>query len=76
YFVFQDSAERNRIISLFAENNVQLFLVGHTHERHISNLGFSEENFPALFKSRAFFVIHIDESDFENIVIGIEEIYF
>lgn len=76
YFVFQDSAERNRIISLFAENNVQLFLVGHTHERHISNLGFSEENFPALFKSRAFFLIHIDENDFENMVTGIEEIYF
>ena len=40
------------------------------------NKYFSEENFPALFKSRAFFVIHIDESDFENIVTGIEEIYF
>ena len=76
YFVFQDSAERNRIISLFSENNVQLLLVGHTHERHTSNLGFSEENFPALFKSRAFFVIHIDESDFENMITGIEEIYF
>ena len=76
YFVFQDSAERNRIISLFSENNVQLLLVGHTHERHISNLGFSEENFPALFKSRTFFIIRIDETDSENIVTAIEEIHF
>lgn len=48
YFVMQDSNERNKLISLFAKNNVRLYLGGHIHEYLKSDYGsFLELNVPA-----------------------------
>lgn len=63
YFAFQDTKERNNLINDFATNNTLVYVTGHTHERHYSDLGgFKEENVDALFYNKTFSVMHMDQT--------------
>ncbi len=62
YFSLQDSLERNRLIHLFARNNVKAVLTGHTHKETVSDFGkFMEYNHPGYFARGGWGVISIDE---------------
>ncbi len=77
YFIFQNTVERNTLISVLASNNCVGLYDGHTHERHTSEIGFVEENIGALFKDKKFYVLHIEGGDiFGKPTVTIEEISF
>ena len=60
---FQDTHEADRLFSLFAKNRVQLIMEGHSHAYRKNDFGtFTEFNLPSYVHSRAWGVIHIDES--------------
>ncbi len=60
---FQDTHEADKLLSLFAKNRVQLILVGHSHAFRKNDFGsFTEFNLPSYVHSRAWGVIHIDET--------------
>lgn len=62
YFSLQDSMERNRLIHLFARNNVKAVLTGHTHKETVSDFGkFMEYNHPGYFARGGWGIISIDE---------------
>ena len=61
YFVMQDTDERNRFISLLGEEDTIAIVDGHTHQEHVSNLGFIEYNVPGYLEKRAFAIMYVDE---------------
>ncbi|MBP5359413.1 MAG: metallophosphoesterase [Treponema sp.] len=59
----QDTHEADRIFTIFARNNVLLYLCGHSHAFRNNNYGsFTEYNLPSYLHSRAWGLIHIDET--------------
>ncbi|MBO4321088.1 MAG: metallophosphoesterase [Treponema sp.] len=59
----QDTHEADKVLTLFAQNNVRLVMEGHSHAFKCNDFGsFTEFNVPSYVHSRAWGVIHIDES--------------
>lgn len=64
YFCLQNTAERNRLISLFAKNKVIAVMTGHTHEKHTDNFGsFTEYNIPSLLDKRKWALVKVNGKD-------------
>ncbi|MBP5450664.1 MAG: metallophosphoesterase [Treponema sp.] len=60
----QDTHEADKILTLFAKNKVLLYLCGHSHAFRSNGFGsFTEFNLPSYVHSRAWGVIHIDETN-------------
>lgn len=62
YFVMQNSVERNKFISVCAENDVLALVDGHTHKEITSDLGFVEYNLPGYLEKRAWTIINVNEN--------------
>ncbi|MCM1320600.1 MAG: metallophosphoesterase [Bacteroides sp.] len=61
-----DTEERNSLIAAMAKNGVKLALTGHTHRKHISDLGtFTEYNIPAYLSDGGFAAVHVNEKTCE-----------
>ena len=64
YFKMQNSAERNKVISTFARNNVKGIFSGHTHIEDISVLGpLTEYTAGGYFATGAWMILTINEED-------------
>lgn len=75
YFVMQDTDERNELISLFAQNNVEYFFAGHIHDLRSTDFGaFFEENVPAYLAQKGFEVCTVKNSP--EFSVTNEVIYF
>lgn len=60
----QDTHEADKLLTLFAKNRVLLYLCGHSHAFRRNSFGsFTEFNLPSYVHSRAWGVIHIDETN-------------
>ncbi|MCK9170608.1 MAG: metallophosphoesterase [Treponema sp.] len=62
YYCLQDSIERNLLIAYFADNNVKLVLVGHTHQYNYTDMGFIEYNVPGFLEKGQWALVKVDES--------------
>ena len=66
YFSMQNTDERNKIISLFAKNNVKAVIDGHLHEKHTSDLGkFTEYNLPGYLEDKGWSILTVTQSSGE-----------
>lgn len=63
YFVLQNTEERNKFISLLADENAIALIDGHTHKEVTSNLGFTEYNLPGYLEKRGFAIMTVDETN-------------
>lgn len=64
YFTMQNSAERNKVISLFGKNNVKGVFCGHTHFNDESDLGnFTEYTTGGFLEDHEYSILHVDEEN-------------
>lgn len=63
YFVMQNTTERNRFISLLADENTSMLVDGHTHSENKSDLGFIEWNLPGFLEKYGFGLMFVDETN-------------
>ncbi|MBQ0003166.1 MAG: metallophosphoesterase [Treponema sp.] len=63
YFRLQDLTERNKLIGLFADNNVSAFISGHTHKNLSTDFkAFYDLNYYALCVSGKALLFHINQT--------------
>ena len=63
YFTMQNSAERNKLISLLANNNAKGFFCGHTHKKCVSDLeAFTEYTTGGYLAAKEWGLLKIDET--------------
>mgnify|MGYP002514615825 FL=1 len=75
YFSMQEADERNRFISLLGEEDAIALVDGHTHQEHVSNLGFIEYNIPGYLEKRAFAIMYIDERNSKYPTVSVKCYY-
>ena len=64
YFTMQNSAERNKLISLLANNNTKGFFCGHTHSECVSDLkAFKEYTIGGFLEKKEWALLTLDEND-------------
>ena len=63
YFSMQNSYETDRLLSMFAENNVKYVIEGHIHSYYRKNFGnFIEYIVPGITSSNEWSVLYFDDS--------------
>lgn len=64
YFVIQDTQERNEILSLFAQNNVKLFIGAHIHDFLVTKYenDMIEVNVPSLLEQKGWTIFTVDKT--------------
>ena len=75
YFVMQNSTERNKFISLLAEQDTLALIDGHTHKEITSDLGFTEWNLPGFLEKRGWAILTVDATDAAPPTVKMKVIY-
>lgn len=64
YFRLQNTAERNRLLALFARNNVKVISSGHTHSNNSTDFkAFFDLNYYSFGKNQKWILFHIDQKN-------------